>query len=65
MLTFYIFLLLFVLMAFVYIGLNMAEDIKNDVMYALFWVIYTLVFFTFMNVFVLGYFYRTAVYTKV
>lgn len=56
MLTFYIFLLIFVLMAFVYIGLLMSDTINNDMMYTLFWVIYTLVFFTFMNVFVLGYF---------
>ena len=56
MLTFYILSLLFVIMIFVYVGLNMSDSINNDVLYALFWVIYTLVFFTFMNVFMLGYF---------
>ena len=56
MLTFYILFSLFILMIFVYVGLSMSDKINNSTLYTLFWVIYTLVFITFMNVFVLGYF---------
>lgn len=47
---------LFGTMIFVFVGLNLSENIKNSVSYALFWVVYVLVGFTLINMFLLSYF---------
>lgn len=43
-------------MLFVFIGLNLSEKIENFVSYVLFWIVYGLVTITFINTFLLGYF---------
>lgn len=43
-------------MLFVFIGLNLSENIENFVSYVLFWVVYGLVTLTLLNTFLVGYF---------
>lgn len=47
---------LFCLMIFVFIGLNLSENIEDFTSYLLFWIVYGLVAFSVANVFLLGYF---------
>ena len=57
MITYYLILLLFVLMVVIFIGLHLSKNIQNPTMIVFFWIIiYTLITGTFFNVFLLGYF---------
>lgn len=47
---------LFCLMIFVFVGLNLSENIEDFTSYILFWIVYGLVAFSVANVFLLGYF---------
>jgi hypothetical protein len=47
---------LFCLMIFVFIGLNLSENIEDFTSYILFWIVYGMVTFSVTNVFILGYF---------
>ena len=56
MITYYIILLLFIVMITIFIGLHLSKGINNSTLMVLFWIIYSLVSATFFNVFLLGYF---------
>lgn len=43
-------------MIFIFIGLNLSDTIENSTQYILFWVVYSLVTMSFLNVFLLSYF---------
>ena len=43
-------------MIFIFIGLNLSEHIENFTLYTLFWIVYSLVAITFVNIYVLGHF---------
>lgn len=43
-------------MIFIFIGLNLSEHLENFTLYTLFWIVYSLVAITFVNIYVLGHF---------
>lgn len=47
---------LFGVMIFIFIGLNLSDTIENSTQYVLFWVVYTLVTMSVLNMFLLSYF---------
>ena len=50
MVLFYFLLTIFGLLGYLVVGLNLSAKIENDTIYMLFWMLYTITFFTFLNV---------------
>lgn len=58
MILFYIILVIIVILGFFGVGFNISQEIENSTVYMLFWMLYTITFFTLINIILTAFYYQ-------